>query len=174
MKSLIYVAVIAGAVWVALNSQMSSLFVGHKGNSRRPQTLPELFHAIGVENERREELNARSIGISRCLAEKDRIAQEVLAGRLELLEAAAMFRDVQNAVSGYDWKLFRAVTPGATDEEKLCRAAIGYVSLFAEESSAGGRAVLDRLETELNLHLESGTLRLRSKRASDPCPRQLN
>jgi hypothetical protein len=123
-----------------------------------------LLRSLSEARERRQELESHSRALWRCLAEKNRLAREVCTGSLSLLEAAACFRDLQNAVPNYPWNEFRAIRPGRTDEEKLCLSVIDLVAVLAEESSSGGEAMLDRLKADLQLHLERGTLRLRPAR----------
>jgi hypothetical protein len=168
MKSLIYLAVIPAVVWAAL--QYSSVFTGPSRSALSRQTLPELIQTLGEAHERGRELNAHSRALWRCLEGKEKIAGQVFAGRVELLEAAARFRDLQNGVPNYKWNCFRDHNPGDTDEEKLCRCVIGYVAPLAQAGSSDDKAVLDRLQAELKRHLESGTLRLRPARHLDPCP----
>lgn len=168
MKLLVYLAGVPAVVWAALH--VSALFAPSGSSPLARQTLPELLRSLHEERARKRELDTHSRAMFRCLVEKDEIARQVCAGRLDLLEAAARFRDLQNAVPSYHWAEFRACRPGDTDEEKLCVAVLDLVTVFAADLSSGGAALLDRLGAELKLHRRRGTLRLRPARRPEARP----
>jgi hypothetical protein len=88
-----------------------------------------------------------------------RVAQDLAAGRLTLLEAAEHFRDLNGSYPGFNWYQFRRHFPGSSDDERHCRQVIQFVAL---ETETGPAAVArQRLEAELEGHLRRGTLRLR-------------
>jgi hypothetical protein len=87
-----------------------------------------------------------------------RIALDLAAGRLTLLEAAEHFRDLNEAYPGFSWIQFRDHFPGSSDDERHCRQVIKFVAL---ESPPGQAAAPGRLEAELRGHLRRGTLKLR-------------
>jgi hypothetical protein len=88
-----------------------------------------------------------------------RIALDLAAGRLTLLEAAEHFRDLNEAYPGFSWIPFRRHFPGSSDDERHCRQVIKFVAL---EGGPGRAATArERLEAQLQDHLRRGTLRLR-------------
>jgi hypothetical protein len=121
--------------------------------------LPELIGTMQTGRARGEALTRRLQAMARCLEGKYAVAQQVLAGRLKLLEAAARFRDLQNAVPQYDWAMFRERYPGQSDEERHCQAVIGFVE---QEAQARGTdpGVVEELQVELRSRLQQGTLHL--------------
>jgi hypothetical protein len=80
----------------------------------------------------------------------------VLAGRLTLLQAAACFRDLNQQPPEFHWELFRAQTPGMSDDERHCRAVIDLIRLDRTVEAAS----VARLVQELEGHLRRGTLDL--------------
>jgi hypothetical protein len=97
---------------------------------------------------------ARKVGaLDRRIAEKDRLAAEVVGGRLTLLEAAARFRRLNHddppAVP------LDVYYPGDSEEERLCRQVIAYVGARlrgCDPDVAGG--LLAPYEEELRCHKE--------------------
>jgi hypothetical protein len=103
----------------------------------------------------------RAAGLSRGLA-KRRIARDVLAQRLTLLEAAEHFRDLNEGNPDVNWEVFRRDIPGSSDDERYCWQVIEVVQSEARCRDPNYAAVVkDRLEAELRDHLKNGTLQLR-------------
>jgi hypothetical protein len=92
--------------------------------------------------------------------EKQRLAGEVLAGRLTLLEAAARFRDLDDQPRTAGGEALRSTYPGASDEECQCRAVLQYVRVVLPDWPGAHPAAVKRLEAELRDLLEHGNLRL--------------
>jgi hypothetical protein len=97
---------------------------------------------------------ARHVGaVDRRIAEKDRLAAEVVGGRLTLFEAAARFRrlnddDPPAAPLG-------AYYPGDSEEERLCRQVIAYVGARLRACAPDGAdGLLAPYEDELRRHKE--------------------
>jgi hypothetical protein len=87
------------------------------------------------------------------VTERCRLAGEVAAGRLGLLEASGRSLALSDASAGFPWAEFRARYPAPTDEESHCRNMIDH-------ASAGDPALRARLEAELARHLLRGRLKL--------------
>jgi hypothetical protein len=117
-----------------------------------------LLHLLATEQERGDTLDERRAAIRRCIAGKARVARDLIEGRRTLLEAAAAFRELQEAVPGYGWKAFRREYPGDSDDERFCRAVIRQVRYALAEGPRAG--LVERLEQELESHRQRGTLRL--------------
>lgn len=117
--------------------------------------------------QRRQALDGKSIivyessdeskGITARLMAKVRIVEEVIAGRLSMLQAAAAFRDL-------DKRWPRAADPrliypkAATEDEVYCLCVIGYVNRETPPDRAA--ELTRRLHAELDAALRNGTLRL--------------
>jgi len=84
------------------------------------------------------------------VAAKQRVVEQVIGGRLSLLEGAARFRAA--ARSGFT---------ADADGEAVCRAVIGWAELALRDRPERAAAVAERLEAELRRHLErTGGVRL--------------
>jgi hypothetical protein len=77
------------------------------------------------------------------VATKQRVVEQVIAGRLSLMEAATRFR-----AAG------RGLLPAAEDGETVCRTVIGWAELALRDRPERASAVAERLEGELRWHLE--------------------
>jgi hypothetical protein len=87
-------------------------------------------------------------------AAKRRLAREVAAGRLALLEAAARFRDLNARTPGLAEHVCNS-SPGVPYEELLCRQVIAITQGVLEEQSSGlVDEIVDRLRAELQRHLD--------------------
>jgi hypothetical protein len=76
------------------------------------------------------------------VAAKQRVVEQVIAGRLGLVAAAARFA-----------ALGRGLLPAAEDGEGVCRAVIGWAELALRDCPERAAAVAERLESELRRHL---------------------
>jgi hypothetical protein len=88
------------------------------------------------------------------------VVDELLAGGLTLLEAAARFRDIDERHPEFYWEGFRCSYGGDSDEERFCRQVIDFVDGRFVGDPGRGRAAAAPLEGELCGHLQRGTLRL--------------
>jgi hypothetical protein len=109
------------------------------------------------EQRREEELVRKDEVVVRRVAAKRRVVDEVIGGRLTLLEAAAWFRHFNNAdgarVRDGD---FRG-PPGRSEGERLCRQVLSWVhSDLQALPESHYRAVYGRLEAELEAELARG------------------
>jgi hypothetical protein len=78
---------------------------------------------------------------------KQQVIADLIAGRLDLLEAAARFGRLEKGSPGED--------------EQLCRRVIGWVDLALSDRPERAEALTERLERELAAHLgRHGCLRL--------------
>ena len=107
----------------------------------------------------------RLVGVNKAIDTRMRdrraVMRELRQGRLCLVEAAAAFRDL-NERPGTPPNPYRALFPGATDEEKLCRQVITWARSEREEEPAYKAEERARqLEAELTAILkEHGAVRL--------------
>jgi len=84
----------------------------------------------------------------RRLQVKQRAIAELISGRLQLLEAAARFQEVEGGMGGED------------EGEQLCRAVIGWAHLALSDRPERAEAFSEQLEKELQRHLTGHGVRL--------------
>jgi hypothetical protein len=89
-------------------------------------------------------------------AQKDRLAAEVIDGRLSLSEAAARFLALDEGDPEFNWTAFRLYVPGRSDEERHCRQVIRYVERQLEGRTDVDPGLAERLEAELQDLLNRG------------------
>jgi hypothetical protein len=124
-------------------------------------TLPKMMQQI--EQGKRDQARGKDIArdIDELFETRGRIADDVAAGRMGLLEAATRFRDLNaaNPMGGYD--LSNWIT-GDSDEERCCRQVINWVETrLGSMPTAEAARVMERLEEELTDHLRrEGTVSL--------------
>jgi hypothetical protein len=94
------------------------------------------------------------------LKRKLQVSRSVSAGRLTLLEAAALFRALEHEVPA-PRDPFRCERPGQSEEEHHCRQVIGWVHEdLGMADPRRAQKVRDLLEGQLQEHLRRGALRL--------------
>ena len=98
--------------------------------------------------------------ILRRVLEKDRLAGEVIEGRLSLVGAAARYRDLDEQPPPFSWSNFRSAYPGDSDDERHCRAVIVFVRAELGSRPGADPAVVGRLEAELHDLLNRAEFRL--------------
>jgi hypothetical protein len=103
-------------------------------------------------------LETRLHDVSRCLDVKRRLAAEVIAGRLTLLEAAAHFHDLNRDWPASKWEQFRQHWPGRSDDERHCREVISYVRSELQNLRRADLGPVACLEDELREYLDRGEL----------------
>ncbi len=87
-------------------------------------------------------------------AGKDRAANDLIDGRLTLLEVAAIFRSLNAERVGPQADL-ALYYPGDSEEERVCRQAIRWTKReMARRYPERAAALADRLEAELRRHKE--------------------
>jgi hypothetical protein len=117
--------------------------------------LPSTTAAIEAETARSDDLDAQQAEVLERLAVKHEIAEQLLAGRLSLSEAAARFRDLTPRGSLGE-RILRAAYPGAGDDECFCRAVINWVGSREASPSTAHEARVRQLEAELEGRLGRG------------------
>ena len=104
------------------------------------------------EAREREETLATKVELAKARrATLDRVARDLLAGRLTLSQAAGRFRDLLADCEAL-WAHLAEEVPGRTEEERLCRYVIGWAtSLLDRDREAVVRASLEaELESRLS------------------------
>ena len=87
------------------------------------------------------------------LQRKKQIINELIAGSLELVEAATRFRPIHCASADCLGDATGIATM-LTDNEYLCRTMIGWVHLALNQRPEMAERVSERLERELQHHLD--------------------
>jgi hypothetical protein len=120
-----------------------------------PAALNSLREAAEIDGRLDEDL----LAVQLRMALKDEAAEDVAAGRLTLVEAAAQFRRLDaDASEGYrqGWRL---LAEGDSDEERYCRQVLNYAEVALRDRAAAAD-VLAGLNRQLEEALARGHLRL--------------
>ncbi|HKI33340.1 MAG TPA: hypothetical protein VKA46_15915 [Gemmataceae bacterium] len=125
-------------------------------------SLPELQERVRRGEQEMAEMDPRLDAAAARMAAKEQTTQDLLAGRLTLLQAAARFRAHNASPPRLAADLADHIA-GATEEERLCRQVIGWAKGAAATTSPGaGERTRQRLEAELAglLAQNNGIIRL--------------
>lgn len=118
-------------------------------------TLPELHSQMARHRAKAAVMDAEAALVKERLDAKLETTIAVIEGRVSLLSAAARFGQLnrQHPPSMRHLHLF---TSGNSENEKLCRQVIGWVSnqLPFRRTESEAERVVDRLEKQLQAHLE--------------------
>jgi hypothetical protein len=126
---------------------------------REEKVLDDAFQSsANPEQERCRDYQARLDACTHRLEARHRIARKLIDGRLSLLEAADRYRDLNEATGDFDWYGFRHFYPGACDDERTCWQVITASVGVAGENTSQALAVKERLQKELDQHLQRGAL----------------
>jgi hypothetical protein len=114
-----------------------------------------------VELQRQRELGQQledlAEGYARRLIRKNVIVNELISGRLSLVEAAAAFRELNQQPPFRDWDAFRRYHSGQNDNERHYREVIEAVALVGSvESDPSHAHLVEYLEAELSTLLRQG------------------
>jgi hypothetical protein len=109
--------------------------------------LPGLAARLQEEQRRQQELEVQLLASRGQAAARARVGDDLAAGRLTLREAAAALCAL-NEDPDFPREQFRAAFPGASDEERCCRAALAWARQRSQ-GRPGEDEVLRRLEEEL-------------------------
>jgi hypothetical protein len=95
------------------------------------------------------------------IARKSLVVEDLVAGRLTLLQAASHFRALNLEPPPLRRDVYHYADRGDTDEERYCREVIDWVQMHLEETDPClSLATSARLVDELEKHLRRGRLRL--------------
>jgi hypothetical protein len=127
---------------------------------RGPSGRETPYRTVAREAERREKLEREQRETFRALRGRGQVMDALIEGRCSLPEAAAAFWAWNRSVSIFHWENFRRAYPGATEGERCCRHVIQHVAGRLEDTPDRGRAVVRRLEAELEECLRRGPILL--------------
>jgi hypothetical protein len=117
---------------------------------------------ISSEEARQADLDQKIQLVSLRLKRKQRVTDEMLAGRLTLLEAAALFHALDLAPPAFNWDNFRISGPGNSDDERHCQEVIDWVTrTVGGTDRCEAEALRQDLDRQLSEHQRRGPLRLR-------------
>jgi len=109
------------------------------------------------EATRTEELSRRQHHSNERILAKDRIARDLIAGRMSLAEAARRFGALPHAPAPLREQL-RADYVGASEEECMCRHVIEWACQLTRNQPGEAEALRRRLEEELRANLRPTTV----------------
>jgi hypothetical protein len=113
------------------------------------------------ESDRSAQLDRRDVLILSRLNGKNEIVRQLLAGKLTLWQAAARFQRLNEEPTEMKDLSYRQAFPGATAGESACRQVLHWVETELAGDQAADRAVLRRLQAELDERLRrDGTVEL--------------
>jgi hypothetical protein len=116
---------------------------------------------VSSERARLAELEEKLQVFVQRVKRKQRVTDELVAGRLTLLEAAALFRALDLATPAINWDIFRASTPGNSDDERHCHEVIDWVFVTLRVSDLYKAETLRQdLDRQLGEHQRLEPLRL--------------
>jgi hypothetical protein len=116
--------------------------------------------ASRTDGESRDELDRRLAASDRVSEARKRLARQVIAGRLSLLQAAGRYLDLNESFEDFSLEAFRTRFSGATDLERACRQVIEFVRCESSDDPQAGEPVARKLERELDSLLRNNKLRL--------------
>lgn len=120
--------------------------------------VPSLQQKIARDRQFRIELDRRDEAVMKRIGVKDAVIDDLMAGRIDLFEAAADFRALnlqRPEASG----AVRALYPAATEDESLCLNVLSFVDACVQQDAAARPAAL-RLRADFERRRAAGTLRL--------------
>jgi hypothetical protein len=118
------------------------------------------YRVVAEEVRRLEKLEQEQQETFRALRGREEVMDALIEGRCSLPEAAAAFWGWNRSMSNFHWENFRRAYPAATEGERCCRHVLQHVASRLEDSPDRGRAVVRRLEAELEECLRRGPVRL--------------
>jgi hypothetical protein len=128
------------------------LLASRRPSAEGPQVESNLQRAERLEAERQRVLQRQNGQMV--------VAEEVVAGRLTLLQAAARVRAIRADEPPLVWKMVRRRHPDLSQEEWLCAVVTDYVGRVLKDDPAQARALVRRLQAELRRQRQHGPLRL--------------
>jgi hypothetical protein len=125
-------------------------------------SLPELCEEVRRGEQQLAEMGAQTQGAIERLRTRTKVIEDLRAGRLTLVQAAARFRRL-NALTPAGGLDLRGHLVGATEEERLCRQVICWAEAADRpEAPSIAEQTRERLEAELQrlLAKNKGVIRL--------------
>jgi hypothetical protein len=138
---------------------IGALFVHSQSGWQNQASLPE-DDVPSATKAPRDDLDLRLAAAHRPSEARKRIARQVLAGKLSLLQAAVRYQDLNESYDDFCWEDFRTRYPGATDDEHACRQVIEFVKIELSDHPQLSGLTVTKLEQELESLLRDGKVHL--------------
>ncbi len=122
--------------------------------NRAPQATDPAASDPKAVGEQTSALEEAALDLARRVAARQAVVRAVIEGRLSLTEAADEFQELDLRSKTFHWDVFRQQMPGATDQERQCRAVLTHVRLQLAHDPDAAQALCQRLETELQTYLD--------------------
>jgi len=113
-------------------------------------SLREVLRLLLSEEQRRGVLEEEGAAVMLRIQDRQDIAARVIARRMTLQEAAACYRSLNAEHSKLREEMLLAAFPGASEEEKLFRQVIVWVSNALSDDPDRQAVEMARLEAEMN------------------------
>jgi hypothetical protein len=118
------------------------------------------------EDPRAQQLHEKQQILLRCIEAKTAVACNLAGGGLTLFEAASKTHEIDLQNPYFNWEEFRRCTPGSCDGERSCQEVIECLCATLPQGPEN-ESLVARYETELQEHLDRGTLRLSERDAAE-------
>jgi hypothetical protein len=133
-----------------------------------PVEISHLYQRLDEQQMLSEKLEARLQEIADRSETKDRIVKDLFAGKLTLLDAAALFRDLPGT-DQVCWQNALFFEKGNTFDERICSYTVGWARDWLSRTTslppAQQAAIITSLQGKLSEHLEAyGTIELPGKK----------
>jgi hypothetical protein len=138
---------------LAVTSAIFVVFI----TARTPIEDPPAKDVATAGVRRADELERRRLACALRKQMRDQIIEEVIADRLTLFQAATRFQELNESDPHFCWGVLRSAYPGATDHECCCRQIIAFVQIDLEDDPTRARAVVERLERQLDGYMAKST-----------------
>jgi hypothetical protein len=129
------------AGWLSLD--VSKLRTGLSDFFREVRSLDETI-------ERRHALEAQEKDLLALTEAKQRVAREVIAGRLSLRDAASRFRTICLSSPAFHMDVFKRRFQGHSEEERYTRALIAEAEYLLATQPEQARVILPPLKVKLD------------------------
>jgi hypothetical protein len=111
--------------------------------------LPELYRVIDSERERKQQIDAYGDVVQARYRAKQAVLEELLAGRMALVKAAALFRALDQTMPQGREHIDRFCV-GMGEGERTCLEVLGHVrGRYRREMPSPIQALVDRLSVEV-------------------------
>jgi hypothetical protein len=122
--------------------------------SRLHDDAPNATKGLGSD------LDLRLAAAHRLGEARQRVARQVLAGKLSLLQAASRYQDLNESHDDFAWDQFRVDFAGSNDDERACRQVIQFAKIELEHDPRAVNLSVTKLERELKDLLRGGKIHL--------------
>jgi hypothetical protein len=130
--------------------ESATSFAGGYRGPHASLSLREVLRLLVSEEHRRGALEQEGAAVLLRIQDRQDIAARVIAHQMTLSEAAACFRSLNAEQAKLREQMLLAAFPGASEEERLCRQVIVWVSNALLDEPDRQAVEVARLEAEMN------------------------